>query len=81
MQNITDLTRRLDTQSYEMAILKTRQDGYSEKVEDIKEELRGFRRGIFWLNTTVWGAIILVAVKFVADGGLSSVAKAAGLGA
>ncbi len=78
MQSIAQITHRIDNHAEQIIRMESKQDSYDEKISDIKNEIQGFKRGIFWLNTTVWGAMIVVTVKWVIDGGLSSVAKAAG---
>lgn len=76
--DVTQLTRRLDDFSMRLAVVEVQNKNFDEKLDEIKEEIRGFRKIGFWFTTLVAGSLTLALLKFIYDGGLAPVARAAG---
>lgn len=73
--DVSQLTKRQDDFAMRLAIVETIQKTQDEKLDEIKDTLQWISR---WLATLVIGGLLAALLNFIYNGGLASVAKAAG---
>jgi archaellum component FlaC len=47
-------------------------DNVEQQLSDIKMEIKEFKETVKKLNFTIWGAVIVIFVKFALSGGLAN---------
>jgi hypothetical protein len=77
--DVNQLTRRLDDYSMRLAIVETEVKNFDEKFARIEAAIEKWNRTGYWLMTVVIGSMLLAVLRFIYEGGLAPLAKAAGI--